>query len=108
MNVKTYSSLHDKCPKYKHHRFQIYRELGIFKRMSNYSDGERIHVRGLSVHDNIRIHQNAEGLIDDRSMLSLKRDPVDDLDYIDGQLEIRDCYMRLLEVSKLDLDKLFE
>lgn len=42
------------------------------------------------------------------SMLSLKRDPVDDLDYIEGQLEISDCYMRLLEVSKLDLDKLFE
>ncbi len=53
------------------------------------------------------VMRTAEGLIDDMSTLMLKRDPADDQDYLEGTAESRDCYMRLLEVLKLDPDRMF-
>ncbi|TQS84421.1 MAG: hypothetical protein A3208_06910 [Candidatus Methanoprimaticola hominis] len=53
------------------------------------------------------VMRTAEGLIDDMSTLLLKRDPSDNQDYLEGPPEMRDCYMRLLEVLELDPDKIF-
>lgn len=41
------------------------------------------------------------------STLPLKHDPSDNQDYLEGSSEMRDCYMRLLEVLELDPDKMF-
>lgn len=51
--------------------------------------------------------RTTEGLIDDMTTLMLKRDPADDQDFLEGRMEMRDCYMMLLEVLRLDPDRMF-